>query len=84
MIHFRYNVHLRSHHQPVQYCNNNNFFFLIFQQTENDWKSSQCNTVSSSSKKNHKKENSLLKFLALVCIPAMALHSSLTVNKKPV
>ncbi|XP_026811940.1 inositol-trisphosphate 3-kinase homolog isoform X1 [Rhopalosiphum maidis] len=35
------------------------------QQTENEWKNSQCNTVTSSAKKNHKKENSLLKFLAL-------------------
>lgn len=43
-------------------------FIFIFQQTENEWKSSQCNPVNSSAKKNHKKENSLLKFLALVCI----------------
>ncbi|XP_025206661.1 inositol-trisphosphate 3-kinase homolog isoform X2 [Melanaphis sacchari] len=34
-------------------------------QTENEWKSSQCNPVTPSVKKNHKKENSLLKFLAL-------------------
>ncbi|XP_050535263.1 inositol-trisphosphate 3-kinase homolog isoform X3 [Daktulosphaira vitifoliae] len=33
-------------------------------QTESEWKSNQCNAVPSS-KKNHKKENSLLKFLAL-------------------
>ncbi|XP_050436892.1 inositol-trisphosphate 3-kinase homolog isoform X2 [Adelges cooleyi] len=52
----------------------NNCRFLFFctcktttattEQTDGEWKSTQCNTVPSS-KKNHKKENTLLKFLAL-------------------
>jgi len=42
-------------------------FFVFFQQTGNEWKSSQCGDSVTSAKKNHKKENSLLKFLAVVC-----------------
>lgn len=37
---------------------------VVFQQTDNEWK--QCGDSVTSAKKSHKKENSLLKFLALV------------------
>ncbi|XP_025423262.1 inositol-trisphosphate 3-kinase homolog isoform X2 [Sipha flava] len=57
-----------------------NEFALHQQQTDNEWKNSQCDSVTNS-KKSHKKENSLLKFLALNALELSAPASDVLLRK---